>query len=184
MATIETNVTPEELLAMPDGKSFELVDGHLVERTVNAFSSWLGGELFGFVRDFCRTHKTGLVWPADNGLQCFADQPNKVRRPDVSFVRKERLAGEWRTAGFLRIVPDLVAEVVSPHDLAYEVDAKVIEYLAAGVRLVWVVNPEARTVRVHRADGSAAWLGIHDSLDGEDVLPGFRLPLSELFADA
>ncbi len=63
--------TPEDLLAMPDGKSYELVDGHLVERHMGAESSEIGGNLFFRLRLFCREHELGIVWPADNGYQCF-----------------------------------------------------------------------------------------------------------------
>jgi Uma2 family endonuclease len=72
-------------------------------------------------------------------------------------------------------------EVLSPNDLAYEVDEKVLDYLAARARLVWVINPESRIVRVHRLDGSMSWLTELDYLDGEDVLPGFRHPVSQIF---
>ena len=81
----------------------------------------------------------------------------------------------------LRTAPDLAVEVVSPHDLAYDVDSKVEGYLQAGVRLVWVVNPAARTVRVHRPDGSSATLRPGDQLTGGEVLPGFHCLIRDLF---
>lgn len=83
--------------------------------------------------------------------------------------------------GFLRIAPDLAVEVVSPNDTVYEVDEKVEELLAAGVRLVWVLNPETRIVEVHRLDGTVSKLHVADELSGEDVLPGFTCPVAELF---
>jgi Uma2 family endonuclease len=183
MATLTEPITytPEDLLAMPDGTSYELVDGHLVERNVSVISSWVGGELHGRLREYCRAHNLGLVWPADNGIQCFPDAPNKVRRPDVSFVRQERLTAEVLGQGHLRIVPDLVAEVISPNDSAEELDEKITEYQDAGVRLIWVVNPDAGTVRAYRTDGSTVLYRLHQDLDGEDVLPGFRCPVRDLF---
>jgi Uma2 family endonuclease len=83
--------------------------------------------------------------------------------------------------GYIYIAPDLAAEVVSPNDLAYEVEAKVVEYLDAAVPLVWVIDPEARTVRIHRGDGSVSWLRENDELSGEDVIPGFRCPVAAIF---
>ena len=182
MSTVETrNYTAEDLLAMPDGDRFELVDGELVEINVSLLSSWVGGELHGRVREFTRQHDQGMVWPADTGCQFLPDSPGTVRKPDVLFVRKNRIPADWQSQGYLRIAPDLTAEVISPHDLAYDVDEKVLEYLRAGVRLVWVINPETRTVRVHRGDGSSAWLTERDVLDGEDVLPGYQCPIHDLF---
>jgi Uma2 family endonuclease len=88
---------------------------------------------------------------------------------------------EEEPQGHCRIAPDLVAEVVSPNDLIYEVAARVAEYLGAGVRLVWVVNPADRTVQVHRQGGTGTILREADELAGEEVLPGFRCQVGELF---
>ena len=85
------------------------------------------------------------------------------------------------TDGWLRIVPDLVVEVISPNDLAYEVDEKIEMFLKAGVPLIWVVNPDVRTIRILRADGSTAILREGDELSGESVLPGFTCPVASIF---
>src|SRR5205814_10386571 len=107
--------------------------------------------------------------------------PRKMRKPDGSSIGQERLPEGPSSEGYLYIPPDLAVEVISPNDSAYEVDAKVVEYLNAGVPLVWVINPEARTVRIHRHDGSASWLREKDELSGEDVLPGFRCRVADIF---
>lgn len=99
----------------------------------------------------------------------------------MSFIRFGRLPAEQPPEGHIRIAPDLAVEVVSPHDLAYDVDSKVEDYLQADVRLVWVVNPVTRTVRVHRPDGPGTTLRLDDELTGGDVLPGFRCPLRDIF---
>src|SRR5262249_31147920 len=109
--------TPEDLLALPDGDSFELVNGHLVERHMGAESSWIGGELYRLIGTYCRENQSGWVWPADGSYQCFPDRPNLVRKPDVSFIRRGRLPGEQLPRGHIRIQPDLAVEVVSPKDL-------------------------------------------------------------------
>ena len=183
MSTAEAKHTyaPEDLLRMPDSVRFELVDGELVERNVSVLSSLVEGLVYNKLQNHCQAHDVGHVWPGTLGFQCFPDAPNKVRKPESSFVRKERFAHEHLAEGFLSIAPDLAAEVVSPGDSAYEVDQKVEEYLGAGVALVWVVNPESRIVEVHRKDGTVSKLRERDDLTGEDAIPGFRCRISELF---
>ncbi len=174
-------ITPDDLLAMPDEKDYELVDGRLVERKMGAISSWIGGELFFYIRLYLKDHPIGTLWTSDSGYQCFPENPSKVRRPDVSFIKNGRLPGDQIPRGWVQIAPDLAVEVVSPHDLASEVDEKVMEYLRAGVSLVWVINPDVRVVRVHRADFTSAFLTENDNLQGEDVLPGFACRVGALF---
>jgi Uma2 family endonuclease len=180
--------TPDELASMPDGKRFELVGGHLVERKMGNESSLIGGRIYVILFAFVSTHRLGKLFPADAGFQCFADDRDRVRRPDVSFVRAGRLPGDRPSRGFDRIAPALVVEVVSPGDTAEEVQEKVHEHLGAGVRLVWVVYPSTRTLRVHRprsaTAGSGSDLSEDDVITGEDVLPGFSCPVGEFFDDA
>ncbi len=182
MSTVtEKTYTPADLLVMPDAVSFELVDGRLVERNVSALSSWVGGRLHRLIDVFVNENRLGWAWPTDQGYECYPDSPGKIRKPDVSFIRRERMPQGPGPDGYITIAPDLAAEVLSPNDLAYEVEIKVVEYLGAGVRLVWVINPEMRTVHIHRGDGSVGWLREDDELSGEDVLPGFRVRVSSLF---
>jgi Uma2 family endonuclease len=173
--------TLEDLLSMPDRKNYELVDGHLVERTVSQLSSWVGGELHFNLRCFLRDDPIGWVWPSELGYACYPGAPNKVRKPDVSFIRIERMPDGPTSEGYAYIPPDLAVEVVSPNDLWHELEAKVEEYLAAGVSLVWVIDPEVRTAYVHRRDGTVSRLREGDELSGEDIIPGFRCPLASIF---
>lgn len=176
---------PEDLLTMPDGDSFELVNGRLVERNMSKWSSYVAGTMYYRLRGHSEAHGLGWVYPEGTSYQCFPDSPNKVRRPDVSLIRLERMSpDEAMSEGHLRLAPDLAVEVISPNDLAYEIDEKVDEYEAAGVPLIWVVNPETKAIRVHRADGTVTVLREKDELDGEDVVPGFRCPVAELFLPA
>jgi Uma2 family endonuclease len=175
--------TPDDLLAMPDRDRYELVDGKLVELNVSVLSSLVAFELGGLIREHCRAHTPAWIFGADCGYQCFPGHPRKVRKPDVSLVHRERLPAERITdEGFLTIPPDLAIEVVSPNDLAYEVEEKVQEYLEARVRLVWVVYPPTRTVHIRHGDGSDTTVRSNDELDGEDVLPGFRCRIGDIFA--
>lgn len=174
-------ITPEDLLAMPNEVDYELVNGELVERQMGAESSWIAGNLFGLITLFYQGRSPGHLFISDCGYQCYADDRNKVRKPDLSFVRKGRFPKGRLPQGYIRIPPDLAVEVLSPNDLADEAEAKVEEYLDAGVQLVWVVSPKAETVTVYRADRSAVKLHDEDELSGENVLPGFRCNVSDLF---
>jgi Uma2 family endonuclease len=173
--------TPEDLLALPNSVSYELVDGELVERNMGFESSFVGGILFRLLANHCAANGLGMVLPADASYQCFPDAPNKVRKPDVSFIASGRLPAGVLPRGHCRIAPDLAAEVVSPNDAFSEVETKVSEYLAAGVRLVWVIDPPTRVVLVYRPGGTGARLHNGDELSGEDVVSGFHCLIAELF---
>lgn len=173
--------TPEALLAMPDGKRFELVDGDLVETNVSTLSSWVGGETYRRIANFVIENALGTAWPADCGLQCFADNPGRVRKPDVMYIDAERYPIGRLSDGYLREVPDLVVEVISPNDIAEDVERKIEEYLNAGIRRVWVISPETKTIRIHRGDGTTTRLRRDAELLGEDIIPGFVCRVADLF---
>jgi Uma2 family endonuclease len=181
----EPNYTPEDLLSMPDGgKGFELVNGRLVEKNMGGFSSWVAGRILRLLATYGEDRSLGWVLESESGYQCFPDEPRKVRKPDVSFIRRGRLPDERIPDGYVRIVPDLAVEVVSPNDTAYEVDAKIQEYLAAGVPLVWVVNPEVRTIHIYRGDGSVERLREDEELTAPELLPELRCRVADLFTPA
>lgn len=115
----------------------------------------------------------------DTGFQ-IESTPDTVRAPDLAFVRQER-ASEIQHRGYAALAPDLVAEIVSPDDRRGELLAKVGDWLDAGVKLVWVIDPVRKDAHVHRADGSLSVIDSDGALDGEDVLPGFSCPLSDVF---
>ena len=173
--------TPEELQRLPDNNNYELIDGRLVEKDMGGEASFVGWRIGTLVGRYLDDHPCGWGLQSNAGYQCFPHRPNLVRKPDVSFIRRGRLPGERIPRGNIRIAPDLAVEVVSPNDLYYEVDEKVTEYLHAGVSLVWVVNPDARTVHVYRPDQTVSRLDAGDELDGGTVLPGFRCRVAELF---
>lgn len=177
-----TRYTPADLLRLPDGGRYELIDDQLVERDMSLWSSYVAGRIYRLLSNHAPADESGWVLPEGASYQCFPDAPNKVRRADVSFIRLERLPLAQATEeGHITIAPDAAVEVMSPNDLAYDVDEKVEDYLRAGVSLVWVVNPKTRTVVVHRRQGIGAVLREDDELSGEDVLPGFRCRVGELF---
>lgn len=175
--------TPEDLLTMPDGFRFELIDGKLVERNMGAEASQVAMKLMIRVGSHVESRKLGKIFGSDCGYQSFPNQPKQVRFADGSFVAKGRLPDERAPRGYMRIAPDLAIEVVSPHDTAEEVEAKRKEWLAAGVKLLWIIYPEGRSVHVFHASGRSPTLGPNDDLSGEDVLPGFVCKVAELFEE-
>ena len=122
----------------------------------------------------------GWVLGLDAAYQCFPDDLKKVRKTDVSFISLPRIPADQTSLGFIPIAPDLAVEVVSLNDLAAEINQKVNQYLAAGVPMVWVVYPTSGQVVVFRQSGVKV-LSSQDELTGEEVVPGFKLQLTELF---
>lgn len=181
MSTLTKKYTPDEALALPDAKSYELVDGELVEKEpMGMEAAGCAAQLSGLLTVHCNARNAGWVF-VEGPFTCYPDDPGKMRRPDVAFVRRGRFPGERPPKGCASVAPDLAVEVVSPNDLQSEVDRKVHEYLQAGVKRVWVVNPDVRTVRIHRPDGTILELREDGELTGEDVLPDFRCPVRSLF---
>ena len=143
-------------------------------------SSWIGGKLFRMLDGFCEGNDSGWVLPSDASYQCFPDAPTKIRKPDVSFIKRGRLPEEQLPKGHCPIAPNLAVEVLSPRDLSSRTNKKILEFLQAGVSLVWIVDPGTRTVRIHRKDGSITELHENDELTGEDVLAGFRCRVRDI----
>ena len=129
------------------------------------------------LHQFVRAHKLGRVW-SETGY-VLSTNPDTVRGPDVSFVRQERVPDPI-PRGFARFAPDLAIEVLSPDDRPGKILEKVADYLNAGTLLVWIVDPDRRQARVHRADGTVSVIGESDNLDGEELLPGFSCTLAEV----
>lgn len=180
-----SRVTPDELLARPDSISYELVDGKLLERHMGMESSEIAMRIGILLGAFLKTRRLGHLYGADASYECFPDGPTDVRKPDVSFIRHGRLPGERTPKGHCPIPPDLAIEVVSPGDLAYELEEKIEQYQSVKIPLIWVVYPQQRTVRVFRSTPTILTSTLHESeiLSGEDVLPGFSCKVSEFFSD-
>jgi Uma2 family endonuclease len=173
-------MTADELLAlsMPD-KRTELVRGVLVVREpAGGRHGRVANELSRVIGNHVHAHALGAVYAAETGFT-LARRPDTVRAPDVAFVRRERLPDPEPT-GFPDLAPDLVVEVLSPSDRPGDVLAKVGDWLDAGARLVWVVDPERRRARVYREDGTEYMPDETDQLLGEDVLPGFSCGLASI----
>ena len=136
-------------------------------------------ELAALLRDFVKPRGLGVVLGAETGFLIGYD-PDTVRAPDAAFVRADRIGGGLPT-GFFPGAPDLAVEVLSPGDRADEVSVKVENWLSAGCQAVWVVDPRTRTITVHRSSHESTIFNPSDTLDGGDVLPGFRTPVADVF---
>jgi Uma2 family endonuclease len=167
-------MTADELLrlAVAD-KRTELVRGQLVVRELAGYRHGdVAARILGALFAFVNSRALGRVFTAETGFP-LRRKPDTVRAADVSFVRQDRLPHP-APRGFAELAPDLVVEVLSPDDRPGEVLSKVGDWLEAGARLVWVIDPERRDARVYRADGSQLHLSEGDQLDGESVVPGFQ----------
>ena len=174
--------TAAELLKLPSGRHrYELIRGELKKMAPagNEHGS-LAAIVTGFLIVYVRAHKLGKVYAAETGFK-LADNPDTVRAPDVAFVSQKRLDEVGPVQGYWPGAPDLAAEVVSPNDLYTEVSEKVAEWLRAGAKMVVVVNPRTEQVLVHAPNTDVKVLGLKDTLDGGDVVPGWQLLLTELF---
>jgi Uma2 family endonuclease len=175
------HILPED----PAVSGYELVDGELVPvMPANPRHGELIVEIAALLRTFVKAEQLGRVF-VDAWVRLGLERdPERVRAPDVAFVSNPKL----RESGgvphdYFRVVPDLVVEIQSPTNQRkpHDFQQRIRDYLDAGVSLLWVIYPEARYAIVFHADGSARVVREHESLDGETVLPGFEVPLRELF---
>ena len=175
--------TAEELLALPDdGYRYELLRGELKRMSpAGNRHGRLAANIAASLWIHVRANGLGTVYAAETGYQ-LASAPDHVRAPDVSFIGRERLERTGETDGYWPGAPDLAVEVVSPGDRRAEVEEKVRDWLDAGAGMVLVVDfHRGRTVRIHRPPSHVVDLTGDDVVDGGDVVPGWRLPVSEIF---
>lgn len=181
-ATLPT-ITADGFYRMGEaGRGYELIDGHLEEKHASTQASRIASEVNYHLCSHVRKQNYGFVFTSEQGYQIFADHPERVRKPDVSFIARDRLSREdYLVEGWCTVVPDLVVEVVSPNDVAYVVESKISQWLAAGVRAVWIVYPNEQRVYIHESRDQCAVLKPGDILRCESILPGFACPVAELF---
>ena len=182
MVTTTKLVTADELMEMSDdGFRYELVRGELIHMApAGHMSAFYGNNVGAELRAYVKANKLGRAYDASGGFR-LESNPDTVLAPDASFVRQERVEAVGDTDGYFPGAPDLVIEVISPRDRYTEVEVKVAEWLNAGARMVVVVNPRNRTAQAHTPEGVAE-LTEADTLDGGDVVPGWQLPVTDIFA--
>ena len=174
-------VTPEELYAMPDNSTMELVDGRIVEKNVSYKSVRAEGLIHRRFENYLDTNPVAEAFVASFGYRCFADAPDKIRKPDVTVIRAERLRElENPDPGYMPLIPDLAVEVVSSNDGYYDVMKKVKEYLDAGFPLVWVVDLVWRTITTYAGGEAQEMFTADDEITAEEAMPGFRCKVAEL----
>jgi Uma2 family endonuclease len=180
MSTSTHLMTAEELIKLPRGRfRYELVKGELLTMSPpgeehGAIALALAAELYLYVK----ANKLGIVYAADTGFK-LESNPDTVLAPDVSFIARERIreiSKKYREGA-----PDLAVEVVSPNERRSKIEKKVGQWLQLGARLVWIVNPETKSVSVYRLDGSVNVLSESDELTGDDVVAGFKISVSDIF---
>jgi Uma2 family endonuclease len=180
MSTTTKLYTIEDLMAMPTDEPWELWEGELRKVPgAGGEASDIAGEILVHLRLFVKPRDLGLATGAD-GTYVLNNDPLTIVVPDVAFVRWDRLPGRVRPRGYIPIPPDLAIEVRSPTDRPGAMDDKLARYRSAGVPLLWWVDPQHRTVAVYRHGAFVAELRDGDILDGEDILPGFTLPVSQI----
>jgi Uma2 family endonuclease len=168
-------------LLNPENEGCELIDGTLVEKAVGWEESFLAIWLATLLNQFVIPRNLGAV-TGEAGLMELPGGP--VRGPDVAFTSWDRMANRARPSDPVpELAPDLAVEVLSASNTPGEMARKRDEYFRAGVRLVWEIDPRARTVRAYTAAGRFTDLTANDTLTGDPVLPGFTLPLAHLFAE-
>lgn len=183
--TADRVLSLEEYQRLPeeDAHRTELVRGRVVrEPRPGARHGLVTAELILRIGMYARERGLGRV-VTETGFLLSVDPPT-VRGPDVAFIAADRLPAELDFPGFWTVAPDLAIEVVSPSNAAGDIQAKVLEYLDAGTRMVWVVDPGSRSVATYRSREEIRIRTGDETLEGNDVLPGFRLKVFEIFPAA
>jgi Uma2 family endonuclease len=174
--------TDEELMALPkDGHKRELLHGEIIMSPTGYRHERIAAIIMSAMLQHATKHRLGVV--CGSSLGCWMESGNLLS-PDVSFIAKSRLpSGAVDEEKYFRGAPDLVVEVLSPWDRPVRMREKMEDYFLSGTRLAWVVNPIERNALVYRGPEADRLLRVTDALEGDDVLPGFKLPLAEVFAE-
>ncbi len=177
-------VTAGEFADHPEWGPSELIKGKVVPLTnPKPLHGVLMSEVAYRIQEFVRPRKLGLIFSGDAGV-IIERGPDTVRGPDVGFISQARAAKQGSLEKYFSVAPELCVEIVSPSDHWSDITEKVDMFLSIGVAIVWIIDPKLRNAHVFRKGREVLVINAASALDGEDVLPGFRLPLQELFAAA
>jgi Uma2 family endonuclease len=177
--------TEAELRALPeDGYGHELVNGELVMSPKNDFFHGdICSELLSVLRAFVKAGRLGSVLDSSTG---FWMKNRNCRAPDISFIARARLQAmgfKRSTRSFFPGAPDLAVEVLSPNNTRREIDERLADFFDSGTRMAWVIDPESQRVEICRSLTQRRLIGSGGFLEGEDLLPGFRYPVADLFKE-
>lgn len=172
--------TDEEFMALPEDGRYELVNGELVNMGNSGMEhGYIASNLIIFLGGLVRSQKLGVICDSSTA---FAMKTGNKRSPAVSFIAKARLQGVKRLPrGYFQGSPDLAVEILFPSNTVEEIHDKSVEYFQNGTRLVWVIHPDEQYVLVYHSPSPDRLLRLENSLDGEEVVPGFSLAVAELF---
>jgi Uma2 family endonuclease len=181
MSAYEHLVTAEEFARIPnDDYHYELVEGRVIRMSPpGGRHGVLATEIAALLLHHVKARGLGAVMTAA-GVKLAAN-PDTVRELDIAFVRQDRIPANGVPDGYWPGAPDLAVEIRSPGDRRSEIAAKVADYLARGVRLVWVVDPKKKTVTAHTSRSPSVTLDVADVLDAGDVVPGFTCAVRQIF---
>lgn len=175
-------VKGKELLDHPEWGRCELIKGRVISSSPSKGPHGaIAGTIHGYLALHVIPNDLGLVVAAETGIYIKTD-PDTIRAPDVAFIRKERLPKDGLPDDFLTIAPDLAVEVVSPSDKFPDVVEKAEQFLDAGVKTVWIVEPRNKAVHIYRKGQPVLLIHAQDTLTDAEILPGFALPLNKVFS--
>ena len=180
MSTTTHHMTAAELIKLDDGYRHELVKGELL--TMSPAGAEHGAvimNLAGPLAVFVKRNKLGIVFGAETGFTLERD-PDTVLAPDIAFIRNQRIGA--LSKGYRDGAPDLAVEVISPKESKKKIETKTASWLQFGATAVWLVNPQTRTVEVRTITGETQILNEQDVLTGDRLVPGFSIPVAEIFS--
>ncbi|MDQ3322682.1 MAG: Uma2 family endonuclease [Acidobacteriota bacterium] len=177
--TIVEKMTADEFESSPFVETHELIRGELYSiMPAGALHGLITNRISRFLANFVDEHSLGEIFAAETGFKL---KNHSTVGADVAFVGRENLARFGVPDSFFPTAPDLAVEVISPSNTSEEISTKVEDYLSSGSRLVWIVYPKRKVVVVYRANNTVSFLHEPEEIDGEDVIPNFRLPLDKVF---
>lgn len=165
-----------------DGHQYEVVNGELVDMGNSGMEhGWIASILNGVMFNHVFPRKLGVICDSSTA---FAMKNGNKRAPDVSFIAKNRLTGMKRLPkGYFQGAPDLAVEILSPNNTVEEIHEKIVEYFDNGTQLLWVIHPDEQFVLVYHGVSPDKLLQVTDTLDGEQIIPGFSMPVANLFVE-